>query len=46
MPHFHISGIHGVVIFLFVVAVFGALHLAAAAHPDNAVSQGWTALGF
>lgn len=46
MPHFHMSGIHGVVIFLFVVAIFGSAHLAATSHPDNRISQAWLALGF
>jgi hypothetical protein len=46
MPHFHISGIHGVIVFLFVVAVFGAAHLAAASNPDNRLAQGWISLGF
>jgi hypothetical protein len=42
LPHFHISGIHGWIVFLFVVAVFGSLHLAAVAHPENVFSRAWT----
>ena len=46
MPHFHLSGLHGLAVFLFVVAAFGSLHLAAVSAPDNKVSQAWLALGF
>ena len=46
MPHFHLSGLHGLAVFLFVVAAFGSAHLAATAHPDKQLSQGWLALGF
>lgn len=46
MPHFHVSGIHAFVVFLVVVATFGALHLLAMSAPDNRVSQAWLSLGF
>lgn len=46
MPHFHLSGMQGVCIFLFVVATFGSLHLAASSAPDNKWAQSWLALGF
>lgn len=46
VPHFHISGMQGVCVFLFVVALFGSAHLLAASHPDSEVSKAWTALGF
>lgn len=46
LPHFHVSGLHALVVFLFVVATFGAAHLLAASYPNNIVSQGWLALGF
>jgi hypothetical protein len=46
MPHFHVSGTHATIVFLFVVAVFGSLHLLAASMPHNQVSQAWIALGF
>jgi hypothetical protein len=46
MPHFHISGIHAVVNFLYIVAVFGALHLLAISMPSNKLSQSWLGLGF
>lgn len=46
MPSFHLSGMQGVCIFLFVVATFGAAHLLAASHPTSTASQAWTSLGF
>lgn len=46
IPHFHVSGAHALVVFLFIVAIFGALHLLAASKPDLTVSQAWLALGF
>ena len=46
LPHFHLSGIHGFVVFLYVVAIFGALHLAAASKPESKYSQAWLGLGF
>lgn len=46
MPHFHVSGIHGITVFLFIIVAFGSAHLAATAHPDKGVSQAWLALGF
>lgn len=46
MPHFHISGIHALIVFLYVVAAFGSLHLLALSMPNNRVSRAWLALGF
>lgn len=46
MPHFHISGIHALTVFLFVVVAFGSLHLLASSYPNARLSQSWTALGF
>lgn len=46
MPHFHLSGMQGVILFLYVVAVFGALHLAASSAPENRYARAWLALGF
>jgi len=46
IPHFHISGIHATVVFLFVVAVFGSAHLLAASNPDNRLASAWLGLGF
>ena len=41
-----VSGIQGVIIFLFVVATFGSLHMLAASKPDTKLSKMWIALGF
>jgi len=46
LPHVHLSGINGLVTFLFVVAAFGAAHLIAASQPDARVSRAWVSLGF
>lgn len=47
LPHFHVSGIHALVTFLYIVAVFGALHLLASSYPDSKVSKAWIGgLGF
>jgi len=46
VPHFHLSGMQGVVLFLFIVATFGGLHMIAASYPDNQVSRAWLKLGF
>jgi hypothetical protein len=45
-PHFHLSGMHALVVFLIVVAAFGAMHLLAASSPNNRVAQAWLSLGF
>lgn len=41
-----VSGMQGVIVFLFVVATFGSLHLLAASKPDAKISRIWTGLGF
>lgn len=46
MPNLRIGGMSGVVLFLYVVAIFGALHLLAQSAPDNVISKSWRALGF
>jgi hypothetical protein len=46
VPHFHVSGFHALITFLYVVATFGALHLLAASQPKNKLAQAWVALGF
>jgi hypothetical protein len=46
LPHFHVSGMHALVTFLFAVVMFGSAHLLAAANPENRISQAWIALGF
>lgn len=46
LPHFHITGMQGVCVFLFVVALFGSAHLLAASRPDSELSKAWFGLGF
>lgn len=46
MPHFHISGIHAFVVFIYIVAAFGALHLLAMSATDNRLAKAWLSLGF
>lgn len=47
VPHFHVSGTHAVIVFLFVVAVFGSLHMLAVSMPNNQFAQAWIGgLGF
>ena len=41
-----VNGTQGVVIFLFVVATFGTLHLLAASLPESKFSRSWFGLGF
>lgn len=47
LPHFHVSGTHGMVTFLFIIVAFGSLHLLANSFPENNLSRAWTdGLGF
>lgn len=46
LPHFHVSGMHGFIVFLFVVVTFGSLHLLAMSAPDSSLSKAWLGLGF
>ena len=46
LPHFHVSGAHAVVVFLFCVVMFGSLHLLAASKPESTLSRAWIGLGF
>ncbi len=41
-----VNGIQGVVVFLFVVATFGTLHLLAASMPESKFAKIWFGLGF
>ena len=41
-----ISGTQAIVLAVFMLAIFGSLHLLAASHPGNRVSQAYVALGF
>lgn len=46
VPVFRVNGTSAIVVFLYVAATFGALHLLAISKPNNRVSQAWLALGF
>ena len=46
VPVFRISGAGGIVVALYVVAVFGSLHLLAISRPTNKVAKAWLGLGF
>lgn len=46
VPHFHLSGANAVVLFLYIVAVFGGLHMVAASFPESQFSRAWLKLGF
>jgi len=41
-----LNGMQGVIIFLFVVATFGSLHLLAASLPESKYAKIWFGLGF
>lgn len=41
-----VNGIQGLVVFLFVLATFGSLHLLAASMPDSKFAKIWFGLGF
>jgi len=46
VPVFRINGANALVVFLYVVAAFGGLHLAAISKPNNRLAQAWLSLGF
>lgn len=46
VPVFRISGAGGIVVFLYVLVTFGALHLFAISHPEKRASKVILALGF
>lgn len=41
-----INGMQGVIIFLFIVATFGSMHLLAASLPESRFAKIWFGLGF
>ncbi len=41
-----VNGVQGLVVFLFVLATFGSLHLLAASMPDSKFAKIWFGLGF
>lgn len=46
VPVFRINGANALVTFLYVAAIFGALHLLAISKPDSRFAKAWLALGF
>lgn len=46
VPTLKIGGTHALIVFLMVVVMFGAAHLAALSKPDAKLSQAWILLGF
>lgn len=46
IPVLKISGTVALIIFLYVVILFGTLHLVAISFPDSKLSKAWVALGF
>lgn len=46
VPVFRINGTNAFVVFLYIVAVFGALHLLAISAPNNRLAQAWLGLNF
>ncbi len=46
IPTLKIGGVHAVIVFLLVVVMFGAAHLAALSFPDSKLSKSWILLGF
>lgn len=41
-----VNGMQGLVIFLFIVAMFGTMHLLASSMPDSKFTKIWLGLGF
>lgn len=46
VPVLRVNGTNALLVFLMMVAVFGALHLLAASTPDARLSKAWVSLGF
>jgi hypothetical protein len=46
IPVLKISGTVALIIFLYVVVLFGTLHLVALSKPDSKWSKAWVLLGF
>lgn len=44
LPHFHVSGIHALVTFLYIIVAFGSLNLLAKSFPNSTLAQGWLAI--
>lgn len=46
IPVLKISGTVAIIIFLYVVVIFGTLHLLALSKPESKLAQSWILLGF
>lgn len=46
VPVLRINGVSAVVVFLYVVAIFGSLHLLAISKPDSKLAKAWLSLNF
>lgn len=46
IPVLKISGTVALIVFLYVVVIFGTLHMLALAYPDSKFSKAWVLLGF
>lgn len=46
IPVLKISGTVALIIFLYVVVMFGTLHLLALSKPDSQLAKAWIVLGF
>lgn len=44
LPHFHVSGIHALITFLYIIVAFGSLNLLARSFPNATLSQAWLAV--
>lgn len=46
IPVLKISGTVALIVFLYVVVIFGTLHLLALSKPDSKFAKAWVLLGF
>lgn len=46
MPSLRIGGTSGIVLLLYMIAIFGALHLLALSAPNSRLAKSWLGLGF
>lgn len=46
IPVLKVSGTVAIMVFLYVVVIFGTLHLVAMSRPKSKFAQAWTLLGF
>lgn len=46
IPVLKVSGTVALILFLYVVVLFGTLHLVALSYPDSKLAKAWVLLGF